>query len=240
MRRPFRILVRILLVSLTAASFAAAEDLTVVSRVTPSRGAPTTTTQYVSAAKVRSSDGHFDTIIDLGSGRIVQVDHKKKTYFETSFAEMRAHFAELEEMLASNPVLSRMIGQATEVKVEKVAGTREIAGYTCEQYHMSIGEAVQFTIWATPDLQPPGEFYDAQKMLWAAMGPIATRFEKMFDEMKKIGGFALSTKIDTRILGMNVNSVSEVVEVRKGPLSADAFEPPAGYKQKKSPYGGGK
>lgn len=239
MYRPFRIFASIVLACSTAAALAGAEDLTVVSRVTPAKGSPTTATQYLAASKVRSSDGNFDTIIDLESGRITQIDHKKKTYFDTSFAEMRAHFAQLEEILASNPMLSRMIGQATEVKVEKLTGTREIAGYACQEYHLTIGESLEFTVWTTPDLKPPGEYYDAQKMLYAAMGPLATRFEKMFDEMKKIGGFALSTKIDTRILGMNVNTVTEAVEVRKGALPADAFAPPAGYKQKKSPYGEG-
>jgi hypothetical protein len=236
MNLPFRLPVLIVLVVVAAA--AAAEDLTVVSRVIPSKGQPMTATQYISANKVRSSDGQFDTIIDLESGQMIQVDHKKKSYFETSFEEMRAHFAELAKMLDDNPMMARMLGEATEVDVEKIPGTREIAGYTCRQYQLTMGENLKFLVWATPDLQPPGEHYDAQKMLYAAMGPAASRFEKMFDEMKKIGGFALSTQIDTRILGMSVNSLSEAVEVRRDPLPAEAFAPPAGYKKKKSPYGG--
>lgn len=234
MHRCYRVLLALVF---AAASFAGAEDLTIVSKVTPAKGSPTTATQYISATKVRTSDGQFDSIIDLESGKIVSVEHKKKRYYETSFAEMRGHFAELEAMLESNPMLAQMIGQATEVRVEKGTGTREIAGYSCQQYNLAIGEKLRFTVWATPDLETPVEYYDAQKMLYAAMGPIASRFEKMFEAMKDIG-FALSTEIDTKILGMEIHSVSEATEVRKGALPADAFTPPAGYKQAKSPYGG--
>ena len=56
--------------------------------------------------------------------------------------------------------------------------------------------------------------------------------------MKKIGGFTLATEVTSRVMGMNMHTVTEAVEVRKGPLPADAFEPPAGYKKKKSPFAG--
>jgi len=225
------------LVSLVAVAPAAvAEDLTIVSKVTASKGPSGTSTQYISSTKLRTSDGQSDTIVDLESGKLVFVDHKKKRYSETTFEEMRAHFAELEKMLDSNPMLGKMLGEATAVNVQETSESQEIVGYSCKKYVLTMGKNLSFEIWATSDLEPPVEYYEAHKMLYALMGPIATRFEKMFDEMKKVGGVSLKTTIDSKFMGMGFTTTSEVVELRKGDLPADAFAIPAGYKKGKSPF----
>lgn len=215
---------------------AGAEDLTIVSSVTTGKGAPTTATQYISADKMRTSDGRTDTIIDVASGRMVHIDHKKKSYWETSLEEMRQQFAEIEEMLDQNPMMARMLGGVTAVEVQKGSGTREVAGYTCEQYLMTMGQSFQFEIWAARDLKAPVQYYDARKMVYATMGPMASRFDRMYEEMKEIDGFPLYTRVDTGVMGTNIQSTSEATEVRNGPIPADVWEPPSGYKKKKSPY----
>ncbi len=215
---------------------AMAEDLTVVSRVTPSKGSPVTSTQYITTDKVRTSDGRHDTIFDIQSGRMIHVDHKKKQYYETSMEELGAAMAEVEELLRSTPMLGQMLGQATEVKVRKGSGTGSYAGHSCQQVFMTLGEKMEFELCTAADLEVPMQYYDARKMVYAAMGPIASRFDKMFEEMKQLEGFALMVKIDTRVMGFDAGSVSEATEVRRGPIAPDAFEPPAGYKKKKSPY----
>jgi hypothetical protein len=214
---------------------AGAEDLTIISQVTASRGKPTTSTQYITSDAMRLSDGQNDTIVDLEAGKLVQIDHSKKKYFEATFEEMKAHFAQLEEMLGSNPMIGNMIGQVSEVKVEKTAESREIVGYTCTKYVLTMGEKFRQTMWVTPELKMPIEYYEASKMLYAMMGPMASHFEKMFDSMKEIDGFALATDMDMKVMGMDASSESIATEVRKGPIPDDAFAVPAGYKKKKSP-----
>lgn len=214
----------------------AAEDLTVVSQVTATKTSPTTSTQYITADKVRTGDGRYDTIVDLTSGDMIHIDHKKKRYYETTLEELHQHFAEFASMLDDNPMLANMLGKATEVTVTKGSEQRTIAGYSCQQYSMTMGDNFQFEIWAADGLQAPAQYYDARKMAYATMGPVASRFEKMYDEMKKIDGFPLATEFNSRMMGMNLEGTSEATEVRKGPISADVFEPPAGYKKKKSPY----
>lgn len=237
MRKEIRTAWGLALALLLMVPFAAgAEDLTVVSRVVPPKGQPTTSTQYFSASKFRTSDGRVDTIVDLESGRIVSLDHKKKTYYETSFEEIRAFFAQLESMLESNPMLERMFGKATAAQVRDTGEKRTIAGYECHKLVVTMGEKMSFEVWATSQIKVPLEYYDAQKMLYATMGPMASRFEKMYDELKKIGGFTLATTIDSKVMGMQIHSESEAIEVKKGALPPDAFEVPSGYKKKKSPY----
>ena len=228
----------LMFVVMLAVGAAAADDLTIVSKVTPAKGAPHTSTQYITAERMRMSDGDNDTIVDLEAGKIVQIDHKKKSYFETTFAEMQQHFAELAEMLNDNPMMEQMMGKVSEVRVTKTDSTREIAGLSCTDYLISLGESFKETVCVTPDVKMPVEYYDASKMLYAMMGPMATRFEKLLDEMKKLDGFPLMTDLDMKVMGMDASSLSEVTEIREGSVPADAFAIPANYKKKKSPMEG--
>ena len=219
-----------------AALPASSEDLTVVSTVTSGKKAESSTaTQYITEDKLRTSDGRYDTITDIASGRMVHVDHTKKEYWETSLAEMREQFAEIERMLEDNPMMGRMLGGATEVDVSKGSETREIAGYVCDQYLLTIGK-LRFDFCAARDLKAPVEYHDAKKMVYATMGPMASRFEKLYEEMKKIDGFPLRTVLDSKIMGMKIHSVSEATEVRRGPIAPASFEPDPGYKKTRSPY----
>jgi hypothetical protein len=223
------------LVAAGIAAAAAASDLTIVSKVTPAKGTPTTSTHYITAERMRMSDGANDTIVDLAAGKLIGIDHKKKTYYETTFEEMQQYFAGLNEMLASNPMMETMMGKVKDVQVQKTAETREIIGYTCTKYVLSMGEKFKETLWVTPEVKMPVSYYDASKMSYAMMGPMAGRFEKMLDEMKKIDGFPLATDVDMKMMGMDASSRTEVTEISKADIPADTFAVPAGYKKTKSP-----
>lgn len=71
-------------------ALAAAEDITIVSKTTVKQGAPTTSTQYIGADRVRTSDGDNDVILEVGTGRLTVINHKKKEYYEVTRAEMQA------------------------------------------------------------------------------------------------------------------------------------------------------
>jgi hypothetical protein len=222
--------------SLLAAA-AGAEDLTIVSKVSLGKNS-STSTQYVSADKVRTSDGQNDTIMEYGTGKMIMVDHKKKEYYETSLDEMLAMFDNLNKQMEGNPFLQKMMGEMTEVTVQPGGGSKTIAGYQCNQYLMSMGDTLSFDLWAAPDLQTPIQYYDANKLRYAAMGPMGQKFEKMYDEMKKIKGFPLGIGIKIKMMGMNNETVSEATEVKKGPIPPAAFAIPTGYKKKDSPFKG--
>jgi hypothetical protein len=217
------------------AAAAAASDLTIVSKVTPAKGEPTTSTHYITAERMRMSDGANDTIVDLAAGKMVAIDHKKKSYYETTFEEMQKYFAQLNEMLAGNPMMETMMGKVADVQVQKTAETREIIGHTCTKYVLTMGEKFKETLWVTPDVKMPVTYYDASKMSYAMMGPMAGRFEKMLDEMKKIDGFPLATDVDMKMMGMDASSRTEVTAISNGDIPADTFAVPAGYKKTKSP-----
>lgn len=222
---------------LVAALPAAAEDLTVVSKVTLGKDRVSTTTQYVSSDRVRTGNGDNDTVVEYVTGRMVMIDNKKKEYYETSLAEMSAWLDQMSEQMKGSPIGGLFGGKGAEaVKVDKGTASRKIAGYDCDQYVLSMGDSMRFDVWAARGLDAPHQYYDAAKAPYAAMGPMGQKFQKMYEEMKKIKGYPLSVGINAKMMMIKMDTLSEATEVKKGPIAASAFEVPGGYKKKDSPF----
>jgi hypothetical protein len=218
-----------------AALPALAEDLTIVSTV-KAKDRTGTSTQYLTTDRTRVSNGDTDTIFVYSTGAMTMVDNRKQEYYQTSAAEIAANFDRMRQIGANNPLGGLLGGNVSEVSVKKVEGTRKIAGYDCDHYLLSMGDDMKFDIWSAPDLKAPTQYYDASKAPYAAMGPLGMRFEKMFEEMKKIKGFPLSTGINTKVMMIKIDTLVEATEVKKDPIPPTAFDPPAGYKKKDSPF----
>ncbi len=223
------------LVALLAPALLVGEDLIVVSSVTTGKGAPSTATTYLAADKFRTADADNDTIIH-SDGRMIFINHKKKEYSETSAAEISAFFAQLEAQLAGNPMMEKMMGTVGAVEVTKGTGTRQIAGYDTQQYTLTMGEDLRFEMWAAPALGAPRQYIAAQKAAYAAMGPAGRRFQKLFEQMQEIQGYPLATSMSSKMMMTKQQRLTEAVEVKKGPIPASAFDVPAGYTKKDSPF----
>ena len=219
----------------TLAPALAAEDLTVISKVTVGDHSGTST-QYMTSTKSRSTDGQSDSIIDFPTGRLTFIDHKTKTYWETTLEEMAAYMDKLEKDMKGNPMLASMFGGSDDVSVTKGKGSRKIAGYDCDEYTMKMGESFEFDVCAAKGLQPPPQYYEGRKLSYAAMGPMGKRFGKMFDEMKKVKGYPIALDMDVDMGMTKMSTTSEATEVKKGPIPASTFDIPTGYKKKPSPF----
>ncbi len=213
----------------------AAQDLTVISKVTMGDHSGTST-QYMTSTKSRSTDGQSDSVIDFPTGRLTFIDHKNKSYWETTLQEMASYMDKLEKDMKGNPMLANMFGGPEDVSVEKGKGSRKLAGYDCDDYTMKMGESFVFELCAARALQPPPQYFEGRKLSYAAMGPMGKRFAKMFDEMKKIKGYPLALDMDVNMGMAKVATSSEAIEVKKGAIPDSTFEIPAGYKKKPSPF----
>jgi hypothetical protein len=58
----------------------------------------------------------------------------------------------------------------------------------------------------------------------------------MFQQMREIEGFPLSTKVSMSMMGRKMETLTEATQVSEGAIPASAFEIPAGYKKKASPF----
>ena len=212
-----------------------AEDLTVVSKVTVGDKS-STSTQYMTSTKSRTNDGQNDSIIDFPTGKMTFIDHKAKTYWETTLEEMAAYMDRLYRDVKGNPMMEKMFGGSDEVTVERGKNSRKIAGYDCDEYILSMGRSFEIEVCAAKGLQPPPQYYEGRKLSYASMGPMGQRFSKMFDEMKKIKGYPIAMDMDADMGMARIQTSSEATEVKKGPIPASTFDVPAGYSKKPSPF----
>lgn len=243
-----------LLGSFVFVNAAAAEDLTITYKVTGRGDTASTATQYYSASKIRMSDGERDTIIDLGAGRIVSIDHKKKEYSEVMVAEIEAMMkqatAQMDEAMKNVPPamrdqMAKMMGgeaggAASSISVTK-GGSRTLAGYACQEYTIAIGESVKNETCNTTALQPPFDPAQFRKM-WSFSNPAfmnaAKNAAKMTEQLQQIQGLPLAEKSSVSVMGRNMTTIKEATEVKKGAIPASAFLVPAGFKKVDSPMKG--
>ncbi len=144
---------------LGAALPAAADDLTIVSRMTRDGGEPTTATSYLASdhARIIQPDGQ-EAILDLKTGQITVLDGRKKEYFVVTRQDMDQMKARLQQTMNSPEmqkaqeqmknlppeVQKRMQGMmgaaAGSFYVKKAGTTRKIAGYNCDNWTITIGQ----------------------------------------------------------------------------------------------------
>jgi hypothetical protein len=230
-----------LVVTALAASLpraARAEDLTIVSTVTTPRGTMRTQTQYLSASRMRMSGDERDTIVDLVSGKITILDNRRKEYSASTLDELRAFTDQIDAAMAGRPIVDGTVGATSSVTVEKGTGGKKVAGYDTELYILTMGDSMRMEVFITTALEPPARYFDARKALYASLGPMARRFDRMYDEMKKIKGFPLATSLDYRMRVARRQVSTEATEVRKGPIPDSVFVAPSDYKKIDSPFGG--
>jgi hypothetical protein len=230
-----------------------AEDLTIVFKSTGGGGGGTVT-HYFSSDKVRTGDADNETVMDYAAGKIVSIDHKKKEYSEITFAEMEAGLkaaaakmdaasAQMQQQMASMPPAMRekmeqmMGGAASAVTVTK-GGTRQVAGYTCQDYTLAMGQAMTMKMCATTALQYPMDYRKFQALAGSAAAmannPMFKGMGKMVEEMKKIEGMTIAESTSMKMMGRSSESSREAVEIKKGPIPAAAFDVAAltpGYKK---------
>ena len=220
-------------------ALAGAGEMTVVSRTTMGTGSPTTATQYIGNDRIRTSDGENDVIVEVASGNLTVINHKKKEYYEVTREQMMAGMQKFEQQMAgpAGAMFEKMMGgKVGEVTVQKGAA-RKVAGYDCTSYTFSLGENMRYETCMTQGLQLPAAYYDALRSPYAMMGPMGRRFVKVFDEMQKVKGFPIAMSSTVSLMGKNMSLNSETTEVRTGALPATAFQMPAGYKKKDAPFG---
>jgi len=248
--------VRIACLCLFSAAPLLADDLTIVSKHTRGDGGPTTGTSYYTSEKMRmsTSDGN-DMVADYQSGTIMMIDNKKKEYsimtrqeMEAMAAQMQSKMKEMDAGMASLPPAVRekmaaMTGGAGgpmgEVTVTKGSGTRTIAGYTCQNWNVTMGEGMHQESCVPTDLQFPAGMFEAQKSFYQSMagaaGPMGKFMTSAMEKFKEMKGFPLATNTTMKIMGKSIDSSTEVTEIKKGAVPSTVFDVPAGYKKVDSP-----
>lgn len=241
-------------VALSLAVPSVAQDLTIVSSVTRDGGAPESRVSYISSEHVRmsQSDGR-ETVVDFKSGQITTLDGKKKTYYVTTRQDMDALAAKMREQMNSPEMkkaqeemknlspddqkkMDATMGGMFTFNAQKAGTTRTIAGYSCENWTVTMGQYSKSEECLTSGLKFPPQawemyqgFAESMKTAMAAMGPMARSVAKMQEQLKNMKGFPLANTTTVDIMGHKSVVVSEVTSIKQGPIPAAAWEIPAGY-----------
>lgn len=214
---------------------AVAEDFTIVSKTRFGEKAGAQTV-YLTPAHMKTAGGGGDSIFEFENGRMTFLDEAKKTYYVTSAEEMAAYAKRREEQAKVSGFNVQAFGALGEVAARKTGKTRRIAGYTCDEWVVAMGEALILEVCAARRLPVPPAYFDARKAAYAGMGPMGRHFERLFGAMRKVGGYPLSLAMHVKTEGMKQETLTEAIEVRKGAIPADTFAVPADYTKKKSPF----
>lgn len=222
--------------SLLFASPIAAQNLTIRYKVTGTIGnVETTSTQYITPEYSRSSSNDTDSIVHFPTGRMTMADHRKKEYWEATIEEMDGFWDRNARELRRSG-MADMFDLREEPRLEKIPGKKSFAGYDCEHWDLSIGEAFDADFWAAPGLHAPPRYYEGRRLSAAAMGPLGQLMQKMYEQLKTVKGFPLSTAIIIRTPFSRTQTLEEAIEVKKGAIPASTFEVPSGYKKIESPF----
>lgn len=227
--------VRIMLGLVLSAISLDATDLTITSQVTAKKPIGTQV-HYYSAQAMRMNDeaNKMDNLVDYSKGVIYNINHKQKKIERMTFEDLGKMAENLEQGMGGaggamvGAMMGRMMGNPDDVKVED-QGAEKVAGRTCAKYKITVGKLVQ-EISVDPSLKHPANpatVAKAMKLADLLKGPMAKVWVKLSEEMSKIKGIPLKTRV-TGFMGMD--TTSEAIEVKLGPIPASVFELPAGYK----------
>ena len=117
------------------------------------------------------------------------------------------------------------------VTVEETGETQKIKNWNCKKYIMTMemmGTKSTSEIWATEDIKIDYELYQT---LGLSMMPKTPGMEKMLEEMKKIKGLTVLSTATTSVMGTDVKSTQELLEVSEKSAPAGTYEVPEGYKK---------
>ncbi len=220
-----------------------AEDLTIVYRKS-GQGGDQTATHYYAADRVRLDQGDDGVIVDFALGRIVNIANRKRQYSETTFAEieqaMSSISAEMEKAMAGIPegLRHKMMGEAAKEVTLTKGAARTIAGVSCQDYTVALGEKSEMQTCLTTSISPPFHPKNFKDLVLATspIGPGSSGFNKLVQRLREIEGFSLASSTSVSLLGKRIETVTEATEIRRGPIDGARFDLPQGFKKVDSPF----
>jgi len=139
-----------------------------------------------------------------------------------------------------------MGGLVSSMIVQKTGATRKIAGYTCENWTVTLGQISKTEQCLTTELPLPVQAWDAYRDfansmmgMMSAMGPLAKGLAEMQEKMKDMKGYPLAVTTTTTMMSRPTITTTEVVEIKRGPVPASAWQVPAAYTKMENPMAKG-
>jgi hypothetical protein len=147
---------------------------------------------------------------------------------------------EMKKAMTAMSGMSNSMADSFDVK--KVGTSRKVAGFRCDDWTITMGGMTTINECISTDLQYPAhafetykEFSESMRGMTAAFGPSAKASADLAQKLKGMKGYPVATAMTMNLMGNKSLMESEVVEVRRGPIPASAWEIPAGYTKIENP-----
>lgn len=229
--------------SLAVSSPARADDLTVVFRMAE-KGGERVVTHYFTAGMARFDQGDRATIVDFATGRVVNIHMKKRQYSEITFGEikqaMSSMSSQMEKALAGIPesLRNQMMGDASREVTIARGEARTIAGVSCQNYVVNLGETMRMETCVATAIRPPFDPVNFRNLTLATspIGPASSGINRMVEKMRAIEGISIASSNSLSMLGKTVENSMEATEIRRGPIDVSTFDVPQGFQKVDSPW----
>ncbi|MFQ6110301.1 MAG: DUF4412 domain-containing protein [Candidatus Aminicenantales bacterium] len=199
------------------------------------------TVMWMAKHNARVDQGESGAIIILKDKNIMyMINHEEKTYTEMPFtgtsdiltrAISKSGLSEEEKAEAQKFMKGFMKMMKPKVAVSATGEKQKIKDWNCSKYILKaqmMGTTSTSEIWATEDIKIDYELFRALSSAFLGQQP---GFQEMFKEMQKIKGVAVLTRSTASMMGAEVKSTEELVEVADRKAPAGTYEVPEGYKK---------
>jgi hypothetical protein len=118
-----------------------------------------------------------------------------------------------------------------EVSIKETGETQKIKNWKCQKYIMTMsmmGMTTTSEVWATEDIKIDYELYTTLRL---SMMPKTSGLDKMLEEMKKIKGITVLSTGTMSMMGTDVKTTQELIEVSEKSAPPGTYEVPDGYKK---------
>jgi hypothetical protein len=119
------------------------------------------------------------------------------------------------------------------VSVKETGESKKIKNWDCKKYEMTMsmmGTTTKFDTWATEDIKIDYELY--RNLTFALMGQ-TPGVEDMMKEMEKVKGVVVYQEGTMSMMGTDVKSTQELIEVGEKSAPAGTYDVTEGYKKMK-------
>lgn len=188
----------------------------------------------VSEQWVRDDYYYFDTgeglsyLYDIKKNIIYLISHRTKSYLEI---KPPADFSSLlpPELTPMTQALEQM-----KISVRPTGETRVINNIRCQGYQLELTMMmypVEMNIWASEEL--PVNLKKFLETVWPEINKLELKASSQASsELGKIKGLWIASETRARMMGIDVNSRSEVSEISKKTPPKGIYTLPAGYQKK--------
>lgn len=181
---------------------------------------------WLSDNKMASLSEDQSFIIDLENNKVFWMNTQNKTYIQMDLPlDISKYLPEQAAEMMANMNIS--------VAVQPTDATETIAGKTCKKYDVTMTIMMMMTmemkmkIWATEDV--PFDWKKFQDKMIQMFSPTMPLGEEALNSFKQIKGWQMRSEMTMNMMGTDMKTVQEVMEITEKAAPAGTYTVPEGY-----------